>query len=372
VWMIEAVPDGGSRLTAFYRIPQGRQWIAQRVESIRTAFNQAQPDSYQAKNSEELFDALFPLSHANDIGNHSSLTIIPDDALFLIAFEMLSPNATRGSFELMGKSIRYYPSLSALRIGRGAHEQGEWPEAFLGVGDPVTSPNDPRYVLATTTAPLQQTAPAKDAAGPVSVDSDRIATIRSRGFSFERIPETAHEVKDVAGLFQAEGQNAKVMLGLDATKVQLESMDLAQFKFLHFATHGVLPVDGGISEPSLVFSFDGTTPQNMLFSVSDILKMAISADTVVLSACNTGSGKVSHAEGVMSLGRAFMAAGAHSVTVSLWAVSDDSTQMFMEEYYKNLINGKDKPEALALSRSYVFAKGFKSPFFWAPFVLIGE
>jgi len=93
---------------------------------------------------------------------------------------------------------------------------------------------------------------------------------------------------------------------------------------------------------------------------------------VVLSACNTGSGNVSHAEGVMSLGRAFMTAGAESVTVSLWQVSDNSTQMLMEEYYKNILDGKPKPEALALARSYLFANGLKNPFFWAPFVLIGE
>jgi len=62
------------------------------------------------------------------------------------------------------------------------------------------------------------------------------------------------------------------------------------------------------------------------------------------------------------------------VTVSLWKVSDESTQMLMEEYYKNLLSGKSKAEALAIARSSLFAKGgdFKDPFFWAPFVLIGE
>jgi CHAT domain-containing protein len=74
----------------------------------------------------------------------------------------------------------------------------------------------------------------------------------------------------------------------------------------------------------------------------------------------------------MSLGRAFMAAGAESVTVSLWKVSDDSTQMFMVEYYKNILAGKTKAEALATARVFLIAKGFKNPFFWAPFILIGD
>ena len=80
------------------------------------------------------------------------------------------------------------------------------------------------------------------------------------------------------------------------------------------------------------------------------------------------------AEGVMSLGRAFMAAGAESVTVSLWQVSDESTQMFMEEYYKNLIGGKSKAEALSLARSYLFAKASPSTIrsIGLPSFLIGD
>ena len=107
--------------------------------------------------------------------------------------------------------------------------------------------------------------------------------------------------------------------------------------------------------------------------MSEILGLKINAETVVLSACNTGSGAISWAEGVMSLGRAFMTAGAESVTVSLWEVSDESTQIFMEEYYRNLIAGKAKPEALAAARSSLFSKDkrFANPFYWAPFVLIG-
>jgi CHAT domain-containing protein len=74
----------------------------------------------------------------------------------------------------------------------------------------------------------------------------------------------------------------------------------------------------------------------------------------------------------MSLGRAFMTSGAQSVTVSLWQVSDNSTTIFMLEYYKALLDGKAKAEALVAARSVLFAKGFTSPFYWAPFVLIGD
>jgi CHAT domain-containing protein len=106
--------------------------------------------------------------------------------------------------------------------------------------------------------------------------------------------------------------------------------------------------------------------------MSEILGLKLQSESVVLSACNTGSGSISRAEGVMSLGRAFLAAGSSSVTVSLWQVSDESTALLMEEYYRNLLSGKKKSVALAEARYAVVAKGFKDPFFWAPFISIGE
>jgi CHAT domain-containing protein len=110
----------------------------------------------------------------------------------------------------------------------------------------------------------------------------------------------------------------------------------------------------------------------MFLSMSEILGLKLQPESVVLSACNTGSGKISRAEGVMSLGRAFLAAGAESVTVSLWQVSDDSTALLMERYYKGILENKKKSAALAEARCAGFESGSTSPFFWAPFIVIGE
>ena len=74
----------------------------------------------------------------------------------------------------------------------------------------------------------------------------------------------------------------------------------------------------------------------------------------------------------MSLGRAFLAAGSSSVTVSLWQVSDESTAVLMQEYYRHLLKGEKKSAALAEARYTTYSKGFKNAFFWAPFILIGE
>jgi CHAT domain-containing protein len=159
---------------------------------------------------------------------------------------------------------------------------------------------------------------------------------------------------------------------VDATKAKLLDTDLSKFRFLHFATHGVLAVDTGVQEPSLVLSADGVDSSHMFLSMSEILALKLQSESVVLSACNTGSGKISRAEGVMSLGRAFLAAGAESVTVSLWQVSDESTALLMEKYYKAILENKKKSAALAEARYAVFKSGSTSPFFWAPFIIIGE
>jgi CHAT domain-containing protein len=161
-------------------------------------------------------------------------------------------------------------------------------------------------------------------------------------------------------------------MGMDATKQGLLRTDMARYKFIHFATHGILPVESGIKEPALVLSYDGRGKDDMLLTLPEILEFKLRAEMVVLSACNTGSGRVTRAEGVASLGSAFLAAGASSVTVSLWQVADNSTAELMEEFYKNLVSGKSKAVALAAARASLVSKGYDNPFFWAPFVLTGE
>jgi len=375
VWMIRRDQDEGNRLIAFYKVLQTREWFARRVLALRDSFNGGGPGSYDPHISEDLFQALFPGHYGTELLQSRTIVFIPDDVLFLVPLELLSPRATNGDFKLLGVPTRYYPSASSLRIARNANHTADWKNAFLGVGDPITSPDDHRFIPVSL-VPADENKSSKEKV--TSADLERgeqfREKVKTRGLSFERLEGTATELREIAKLFSQENQLVDVRTGPRATKESVLETDLTQFRFIHFATHGILPVDTGISEPALVLSLDGKTTESMFLYESDILGLRIDADAVVLSACETGSGKVTRAEGVMSLGRAFMAAGASSVTVSLWKVSDESTQMLMEEYYKNLLSGKSKAEALAIARSSLFAKGgdFKDPFFWAPFVLIGE
>ena len=110
----------------------------------------------------------------------------------------------------------------------------------------------------------------------------------------------------------------------------------------------------------------------MFLQLSQVLDLQLQSEMVVLSACNTGSGKLSKSEGVYNLGRAFLAAGASSVVVSMWEVADNSTAVFMQELYRSILKGEPKNIALMHARLALIRQGYDQPFFWAPFILMGE
>ena len=117
--------------------------------------------------------------------------------------------------------------------------------------------------------------------------------------------------------------------------------------------------------------------------MAEIFNLRLNADLVVLSACETARGQMSRGEGIVGLTSAFLFAGSDSVVASLWNVNDESTSLFMESFYTSLKRGLSKADALRDARLETMRKQIKSavtgeqeslasPYFWAPFVLIGE
>jgi CHAT domain-containing protein len=103
--------------------------------------------------------------------------------------------------------------------------------------------------------------------------------------------------------------------------------------------------------------------------------MNLNADLAVLSACNTGMGKISTFDGVISLAKAFENAGVHSTVMSLWPAQDESTAQIMASFYKYLAEGKTKSNALRLAKiDYLNSSSGvrKGPFFWASFIVQGD
>jgi len=371
-WVIQNRVGIQNDVVAFYRIPKKREWFLDRLSVLRKGLNSGRAGAVDWNVSEELFAELFPAEVAKIVSDSQELIFVPDDVLFILPFELYSPEASKGNFVFLKKATTYYPSAASLRLARTASHQRNWQEAFLGLSDPITSPEDDRFEAAGALKSPENGSSNQAQSRGAEVRSPNPDRLKARGFSFERLPGTAIEVQSIASLLTARNETVDVRSGATATKAELLDTDLSKFRFVHFATHGVLPVDTGIKEPSLVLSYDGVAPSHMFLSMSEIIGLKLDSESVVLSACNTGSGKISRAEGVMSLGRAFLAAGSSSVTVSLWQVSDDSTAVLMKKYYEGLLANKKKSVALAEARSAVFEGGAKDPFFWAPFIVIGE
>lgn len=164
--------------------------------------------------------------------------------------------------------------------------------------------------------------------------------------------------------------------------------EAGNYRILHLSTHG--KADDRVGDYAyLVFSPQKDSVENELLYCRDIYNLTLNADLVVLSACETGIGKLSRGEGIISLARAFAFAGAKSIVNSLWSVNDISTQDLMIRFYENLQAGKNKSEALALAkRKFLDAptdkeqkrydnlklqwEQFCHPYFWGGFILIGD
>ncbi|NEO22769.1 MULTISPECIES: CHAT domain-containing protein [unclassified Moorena] len=177
------------------------------------------------------------------------------------------------------------------------------------------------------------------------------------------LPGTETEALAIAEMF-----NTQALIGNQATKkAVVEQMSRA--KIIHLATHGLLNDFQRLGLPGAIALAPTKTDKGFL-SASEILDLKLSAELVVLSACNTGRGRVT-SDGVIGLSRSLVAAGVPSVVVSLWKVPDDSTADLMIEFYRQLQQTPDK--AVALRQAMLTTlKQYPNPVEWAAFTLIGE
>ncbi len=182
------------------------------------------------------------------------------------------------------------------------------------------------------------------------------------------LPATQQEVASISKLF---GTGARVITGKDATEALVKSDNLADYRYLHFATHGV--VDEASPELSRIYLQDTEAEDGNVFS-GEIFNLELNADLAVLSACQTGRGKLSKGEGVIGLSRALVYAGARSIMVSYWSVADESTAELMTDFYQILVSqpALGARHALQQAKVNMIKKDrFAAPYYWAPFVLIG-
>jgi len=164
--------------------------------------------------------------------------------------------------------------------------------------------------------------------------------------------------------------------GFDASHSLIESQVLGDYRIIHFATHGLLNSD----HPELsglilsLYAPSGAKVDGFL-RMHEIYNLRLSADLVVLSACQTGVGKEIKGEGLVALTRGFMYAGARRVVASLWKVDDASTAALMQDFYRCLLKeGRSPADALRQAQLKIMKRNqrWSSPYYWAAFILQGE
>jgi CHAT domain-containing protein len=160
-----------------------------------------------------------------------------------------------------------------------------------------------------------------------------------------------------------------------ASRATAMSPELGRYRIVHFATHGLLNSDHpDLSGIILAMVDDEGRPQNGFLRLHDIYNLELPVDLVVLSACNSALGKQVRGEGLIGMVRGFMYAGAERVVASLWKVDDEATGELMKHFYRGVLKENLSPAA-ALRQAQIAMwkqKLWRSPFYWAAFVLQGE
>ncbi len=230
------------------------------------------------------------------------------------------------------------------------------------MADPVFDEDDPR---------IKKMASDKHAKLPGALP-EKLMSIKSEvGLSFPRLPLTADLADSLQKMYAG---HSDLFTGLDASKEKLFQKSLSDYGYIVIATHGYFGADlGGIQEPVLALTMvDQPEGRDGFLRMSEVMRMHLNADVVALAAGQTGLGKYISGEGTMSMGRAFQYAGAKAMLMSLWSVSERSSVKLVEGFFKHLKDGQSKLEAMRLARKEIREAGYDHPFYWAPFILVGE
>jgi CHAT domain-containing protein len=187
----------------------------------------------------------------------------------------------------------------------------------------------------------------------------------------EALPSAEREARWVA-----QRLGAKPLIGAVATETRVTAR-LSRAPLVHLATHGIAYSSDAKARDSFV-ALAPDSANDGLLTVGELLDdpaLRLTADLVVLSACQTGLGSLKESEGTVGLQRAFLAKGARSVLVSLWSVSDDAAELLMRRFYAHWLEDGDRPgkaEALRRAQQDVRrTRGFEQPRYWAAFELVG-
>ncbi|MBD1903802.1 MULTISPECIES: CHAT domain-containing protein [Cyanophyceae] len=287
-----------------------------------------------------------PIANLLPTDPQARVIFIPQSALFLVPFPALIDAS--GQYLIEKHTILTAPSIQALDLTRKQRQRLGNSKRGAGIGNQIS--NSQMLIVGNPLMP--------------KVRNSKTGTKEQLSY----LKGAEKEAQAIAQFF-----NAPVLLGKQATERAIKQR-IFNARIVHLATHGLL--DYGTPEDTGVLDFPGAVAlapgegEDGLLTSTEIQQMKLKAELVVLSACDTGQGRLT-GDGVIGLSRSFISAGVPSVLVSLWAVDDAATTELMQEFYKQWQQNPDK--AQALRQAMLIAKQkHPDPRLWAAFTLIGE
>ena len=322
-------------------------------------------------------------------------SILPTSTSKLRGDDVLFSNYRDVPWLIREVSITRQPSVSSFIMLRSLPHGNPERKAFAGFGDPFF--NKVQLAESQRVQTIKKSA-VSEIENPLQVRGIRITdtgnldsdTITSCNLGMlNRLPDTAEEIKSIASALGAK-MSKDVFLGTKASEQRVKTIDLSDRRVIAFATHALVPGDlDGLDQPALALCSPEVTGENEdgLLTLGEILKLKFNADVVVLSACNTGAADGAGAEAVSGLGRAFFYAGSRAILVSMWPVETTSARQLTSKLFKYQKEDKTLSSAGALRQSILaliegpgmrdpesgkIAASYAHPFFWAPFIIVGD
>lgn len=291
------------------------------------------------------------------------LVVVPDGPLWEIPFEaLLTEPAPAARFAALPYVLRrftvsYRPSALGVAPSEGAPAG---PARLVAFADPRSASDGVR---------------TSDAMAGV----ERAVFREGMRWSLDPLPCAAREARDAAGLFGAS--EARVHAGSGALESRVKSdPEVAGARYLLFSTHALVS-DTMPSQSALVLALDGDGAEDGLLQAHEIERLRLTADLVVLSACETALGQNVRGEGLLGLARAFFHAGARRLVASQWRVADCSTARLVTGFFRRLQGPArsapdsavpDYADALRQAKLRLLEQpAYAHPYYWAPFVLVG-
>ena len=352
--------------------------------------------SFDLVRAHALYKAIF--GKVEDLIKGKHLLIVPSGALTMLPFQVLvtEPPANddyrSAAWLIRDHAITVLPAVASLDALRRVAHGSAAPKPMIGFGNPLLDGPDRRHAdLAKLAREKQQCRQGiiQRAAKLLGIRGGVMPVETLRGLADVShirqqapLPETADELCAVAADLRAEP--GEMRLGARATESEVKALSasgqLAQYRVVHFATHGALAGElNGTQEPGLLLTppAEATADDDGYLSASEIAGLRLDADWVILSACNTAAGDATGAQALSGLARAFIYAQARALLVSHWAVDSNATVKLITASAGAMARDASVGRAEALRRAMLAlidtgAPHEAHPAYWAPFVVVGE